>query len=136
VKTVAKEYHGCCDVTFHWFKEEALTLIDELFTEDEAKQLAAYLDGEDDPGLTTITEVSPPADKDALGYGAQAVGGPTDFYMLTKHSDYTLLFAVWGYFDLRGCQTVDRRGIFEDSFLEVDTRIGTARMVDEITPLN
>ena len=159
VKTLEKEHGGCKDVVFYWFKAEeksgarpyheltadyspedehigyAEGAIDEYFTQDEAEQLAAYLDGIGS-GPTTITEVSLPIANNILGYGALPVGGGDDFYMPAKRPDYTLPFAVWGYFDLRGCRLIDGSGIFEHRFLEFNTRDGTARVVGEITPLH
>jgi hypothetical protein len=95
------EYSGHKDVEFIWFKEDAETAWDKLFTEDEAKQLAAYL--MTFPGEITIKGVTQLAD-DAMPYGAIPVGGETDFHMLSKKPGYPLSFSVWGYFDLRSAE--------------------------------
>jgi hypothetical protein len=158
VTTQVKEYCGCKDVTFYWFKSEAKAgerpyrkliadyspgkgyigyaegAIDELFTEGEAKQLAAYLDGNEPEDLTTITEVSLPIGNDRMGHGAIPVGGGQDFLMITERPDYPLPFAVWGYFDLRGCELIDGRGTYGGWFLEFDAKNGTLRRVDKISP--
>ena len=131
VRTTAKEYHGCRDVVFQWFrhampqgqrpyadlikdyepKESDLYtefLIEELFTQDEARQLKDYLDrhhgGE---GETVIKEFPLPVDNCTMGYGCMAVGGGDGFYKLCKESKYSLPFKVWGYYDLRGCTLID-----------------------------
>jgi hypothetical protein len=71
--------------------------VDELFTRDEADQLAQYLQEAHDTDVT-ITEVSTPVPDNIIGVGAIAVGGDCDFYMLSEHDDYTLPFKAWGYY--------------------------------------
>jgi hypothetical protein len=132
VTTVVKEYSGCKDVAFSWFKEKpeagsrpyaqliagypdgcgpgdskayAEEYIDELFTEHEAGQLADYLSTFKD-SVTTIDEVALPVANNVMGFGALPVGRDTDFYMLSRHEAYQLPFSVWGYFDTRFCERV------------------------------
>ena len=157
VTTQVQEYRGCKDVGFCWFKSEAESgvrpyqeliadyspekeyiqyaegHIDELFTEDEAKRLADYL-ADYDCGVTTITEVPLPVSNDAIGVGALAVGGGDDFYMLATAPDYPLPFAVWGYYNLRGCELIDGRGTYGGWFLEFDAKNGILRRVDKTSP--
>ena len=137
VTTVVKEYDGCKDVAFEWFKEKPTGArrpyehliadyphevppecaeryypegyIDELFTEHEAGQLADYLSTFRN-STTTINEVSLPAANNVMGLGDIAVGGGTDFYMLSKRDNYPLPFSVWGYFDKRFCERIDGTG--------------------------
>jgi hypothetical protein len=134
VSTVVKEYSGCKDVAFHWFKEKssgperpyaqlvagwpdncgpgdskayAEGYIDELFSEDEAGQLTGYLSRfAADEGVTTIDEVALPVANNCMGYGALPVGGDNDFYMLSRKKGYPLPFSVWGYYDTRHCPLV------------------------------
>jgi len=91
------------------YAEEA---IDELFTEDEANQLAAYLDAFGEEHVTTIKEAALPIPKNMMGVGAIPVGGGDDFYMLCKQQEYFLPFEVWGYFDLVGCELIDGRDVY------------------------
>jgi hypothetical protein len=80
--------------------------VEELFTWDEAQQLVAYL--KDFPDSTTVVEEYPlPIENNWIGFGARAVGGGDDFYMLSEAPGYSLPFKVWGYFDLVGCTRVD-----------------------------
>lgn len=131
VKTVVEIYHGHRDVAFHWFAccrrrplpyaeliagyEEAdglgyaELLLDELFDRTEAEALVAYLDREHrGAGKTTIEAVKLPIARNIMGYGAMAVGGSDDFFALDKQPGYSLPFRVWGYYDLRGCEPVDK----------------------------
>jgi hypothetical protein len=121
VTSTAKEYHEYKNVPFVWFREGkrpgpprpygelikdydvndeyrfyAEHYIDELFTEDEARQLKDFLDSEyGEDATTTITEVQLPFDKNLAGVGSLAVGGGDDFYMLSKAPGYSLPFSVW-----------------------------------------
>ena len=101
VDTIVKEFQDCKDVNFRWFYSNDRPqprrpyaelvknytpdpytegYIDELFSEDEARQLKQYLDREHgDAGTTTITEVSLPVANNIGGVGAIAVGGGDDF---------------------------------------------------------
>jgi len=138
VSTRTAQYQGVKDVRFHWFRyktgderrpcyaeliteydpehENAIcaeAIVEELFTEDEAKQLKAYLDEvHGDHGTTVITEHSRPICLNEMGLGAIPYGGGQDCYMLYKEHRYSLPFQVLGYFDLRGREKVDGSGIF------------------------
>jgi hypothetical protein len=104
VTTVLKQYDGCKDVGFHWFRDDKPEgrpyaelisgydpefsfapeeRIDELFTEDEAAQLKAHLDQQyGKAGVTTITEAALPIANNQTGAGSIAVGGGNDFLRL------------------------------------------------------
>ena len=136
VSTIAKEYHGCRDVAFDWFRCErgeprpyaelienydpgddmgyAEGAIDEMFTEAEAVALKAYLDREHGGAVvTTIKEGRLPLPANNMGVGAIPVGGGDDFYMLNRaRPQYDLPFKVWGYFNLVGRELVDGSGVY------------------------
>jgi hypothetical protein len=137
VDTTAGEYSGCKDVNFHWFHSGKRSerrpyaqliegyeptkkyvyycegYIDELFSEDEARQLKEYLDREHgDYDVTTVSEAELPVLDNVMGVGAMPVGGGDDFYMLSKKATYSLPFEVMGYFSLVGCELIDGSGGF------------------------
>jgi hypothetical protein len=132
VRTTAKEYDGCRDVVFEWFRHAmpegrrpyadlirdyepgnpdicyAEGFVEELFTWDEAQQLKEYFDQHHgDVGETVIEEKSLPVENCSMGVGALPVGGGDDFYMLSEKPGYSLPFKVWGYFNLVGCTRID-----------------------------
>jgi hypothetical protein len=132
VRTTAKEYDGCRDVVFQWFRHAmpqgqrpyadlikdyepgdrdaiyAEEFIEELFTWDEARQLKAYLDQHPgDQGDTVIKEMTLPVENNMMGFLAHPVGGGDDFYMLSEKPEYSLPFKVWGYYRLEGCTLID-----------------------------
>jgi hypothetical protein len=135
VDTIVKEYDGCRDVNFRWFyagerlqprpyakliKDHlpsdqwnyAEHYIDELFSEDEARQLKEYLDREHgSEGTTTISEVRLPCSNNMAAVSSMAVGGGNDFYMLWEEQKYSLPFKAEAYFDLVGCQLLDGSGV-------------------------
>jgi hypothetical protein len=141
VDTQVHEYSDCKDVPFTWFNwapehqrpyakliegydpkkwaiHYAEAYVDELFTEDEAKQLKAYLDREHgDAGVTTIREVQLPAPNNRAGVGSMAVGGGDDFHMLFERQDYSLPFKAAAYFDLRNCQLIDGSDVYHERLL-------------------
>jgi hypothetical protein len=132
VVTGVDEYHGHKDVCFQWFfagtrpsglpyaeliedydpDDEnihyAEGAVDEMFTEDEAKQLKSYLDREHGGSRTTIIEAEIPIPNHLMGHGAIPVGGPQDFYQLHNEDRYDLPFEVMGYFDLRQHEPIDK----------------------------
>lgn len=80
-------------------------LVNDLFTEVEAAQLAAYLKAVHDTGVDIAEEPIPIATRSADGFdcmsvSALAVGGPDDFYNLYMHDEYTLQFRVCGYYSM------------------------------------
>lgn len=80
-------------------------IVDELFTPDEADQLAAYLRTPPNVVDVTMTELSAPIPTrmdglDIIPTSAIAVGGCDDMYMLYKHEDYDLPFEVSGYYSV------------------------------------
>ena len=134
VTSVIKQYRGCKDVTFSWFRNEPATgrpyrelvedyqdgdsyqesYIDEAFTREEACALQKYLEDYYGSDLrTTIEHVDLPARTNVAGITTIAVGGADDFYMLDKAADYPLSFSVWGYFNLLGCQMIDGSGEYQ-----------------------
>jgi hypothetical protein len=129
VSTRLKKFDGHEDVGLDWFyddKRHALrpyaelvedydsrnvmaqyneAHIDELFDEDEAKQLLAYLErAHGDDGVSKIKEVKLPAPNNAMALCAIPVGGLQGFYQLHKQKHYDLPFKVEGYYDLRHCE--------------------------------
>ena len=126
VHSVAREYRGRRDVTFHWFitnrdgkpsvpYSEAITnyqagnlyaegAIEEMFTREQADLLVAYL--KNYPSTEHVEPAGLPIPDNRAGYGAAAVGGPTDFYMLADTEGYDLPFSVWGFFDLSRSEAV------------------------------
>jgi hypothetical protein len=82
--------------------------VDELFDKTETDALVAYLEREHGGAETTIEEVNLPLPGNCWGYGDRAVGGSDDFYMLAEEPEYSLPFRVWGYYDLEGCEPVDK----------------------------
>ena len=74
--------------------------VEERFTIDEARSLVDWLreHRDDDAKLTTVDL---PFRKNCMGVGAQAVGGETDFYMISKNPDYDLPFEVFGFYDVK-----------------------------------
>jgi len=107
VRTTAKEFGGCRNVTFYWFRQAmprgrrpyadlirdydpkdqlvayAECLIEELFTEDEAGQLKCWIDRRHGHvGATVIEEEPLPVENRRMGFGAHAVGGGDGFYPL------------------------------------------------------
>jgi hypothetical protein len=151
VTTITREYRGCKNVTFQWFRSEPGTTrrpygelitdydprdehrgyaegaIDELFTADEAAELAAYLDREHgNHAVTTITKADPPIRNDVMGVGAIPVGGGDDFYMLCEKPGYSLRYKVWGYYDLVGCELIDGSDVYRER-LWIINRTGAMR---------
>jgi hypothetical protein len=143
VTTKVREFSGCKNVVFNWFNcmprsrrpYEGLIknyependhtiytelLIEELFTWDEARQLKDYLDrhhgGE---GETASREEPLPVGNNRMGYGALAVGGGDDFYMLYKEPEYSLPFKVSGYYNLVGCTRTDNSDTYRHRLMIV-----------------
>jgi hypothetical protein len=145
VTSTVKQYSGCKDVHFTWFRNEPaqgrpyseLTknyqqgdfyskgYIDELFTRDEAIALKEYLNRYNG-SVNTIHRVDLPVPNNVAGVGTMAVGGGDDFYMLDKAKDYPLPFSVWGYFDLVGCELIDGSGVYHHRLMLVSSD-GTVR---------
>jgi hypothetical protein len=48
-----------------------------------------------------VEKISLPIPSNIAGFGANAVGGPTDFLMISERDGYPLPFEVLGYYDLR-----------------------------------
>ena len=153
VHTIVKEYAGCKDIKFSWFRneksdrpyaelvkdynpDEAMAAyselaVDELFTFDEANALKQYLDrhhGAEDE--TTIEKAEIPLANNVGGIGAIAVGGGDDFYELHKEPEYSLPFKVEGYFDLVGCELIDEPGETFRHFLFLATVDKDGRVAD------
>jgi hypothetical protein len=139
VNTIVKEYSGCKDVPFVWFRNErvrgerpyaelikdyrpddeyvcyAEACIEGYFDQQEAEQVKAYLDQNyGHEGVTTIGAVELPIPHDSMGVACLPVGGCNDFYMLDRAEGYSLPFSVWGFYDLRGGQRIDERDACDD----------------------
>jgi hypothetical protein len=132
VMTTVKEYRGCKNVRFNWFRcerrasrsyadlienydpsdRDAEGCIDEMFERDEAEALKGYIGQNygELKGITAVEKAELPIANNRLGVGATAVGGGNDFYMLDKSPNYSLPFKVWGYFSLVGCELADGSG--------------------------
>jgi hypothetical protein len=128
VVTMVRQFKGCKDVEFVWFRCEKSDrqhlyadlvenhvgdyyvedYIESLFTEDEARQLKTWLDL-NRGGATTIAEVKVPVPHNAMGVGAIAVGGGQDFLVLR---DCSLPFKVMAYYDLRYRERFDGFGLY------------------------
>jgi hypothetical protein len=68
---------------------DAEAQVEELFTEEEANELKAYLDrNHNDP--TTISEAKLPIGRDTFGVGSIPVGGGYDFLMVYERPGYPL----------------------------------------------
>ncbi len=93
-----------------WNEQDyAVADINECLTEDELAALTRYLRQAHNENLES-KEVDLPAPilsesgAGVLPLGAIAVGGGTDFYMLSEESEYDLPVKIWGYFDVRDCE--------------------------------
>jgi hypothetical protein len=134
VMTKVPEFRGCKDVTFSWFfagerkpgerdyaalisgydpSDElafyARLAVDELFTEQEATALKAFLDEHREGGETIILEEKRPLGRNIAGVSSIAVGGGDDFL---QFRNCPLPFKVEGYFNLRHCELADGSGIY------------------------
>src|SRR5262245_59735695 len=133
VGTTCHRFNGHKDVHFEWFLDEPygeprpyaelingyadeadppyypMGAIDELFTLDQAQALVSYLDRvHGDAGEAKITAAKLPIELNMMGVGAIPTGGGQDFYMLAKEDEYNLPFKVYGYFDLRHHEPIDK----------------------------
>jgi hypothetical protein len=85
---------------------DAEARVEELFAEDDARQLKAYFDqNHDDP--TTIWEAKLPIQQNTTGFGAVPVGGGCDCLIVYERPAYSLPFKVMAYYDLRHHEKVD-----------------------------
>ena len=134
-RTIVKVYKGHRDVAFSWFacrepgffrwphaeliadydrlddecRFYAGDAADDLFDKTEADALAAYLEREHaGEGETTIKEVKLPLPGNIIGLSHIPVGGGTGWHQLNEEPAYSLPFRVWGYYDLRHCEPVDK----------------------------
>jgi hypothetical protein len=107
--------------------------VEELFTDDEARALAAWLRercGDDDS--VTIKPGQLPIRSNMAGLAAIAVGGDTGVLLISKHLDYDLSFEARGFYRLTDCEFDEtlpgaqraRRGFFvsRDESGEVDVQ--------------
>jgi hypothetical protein len=147
VSSRTAEFDGIKNVSFEWFRSKTVrerrahyadliaeydpkhehayfaeARVEELFTEDEAKLLKAYLDEVHGDGDTTtmITEKSCPICFNEMGLSTIPIGGGQSCYLLYKERWYNLPFQVEGYFDLRGCEKVDGSGTYHGYHLVLD----------------
>ena len=154
VQSVVKSYRGCRNVHIAWFIERGESkphrpyaelikdydpsswecqqytegAIDDMFTEEEAVQLKEYLErANGDQATTTIHEVELPIEKLEMSPGAMPAGGGCDFLMLFKRAGYPLPFEVWGYFDLRHCESLDGSDVYHHQ--APDSRVNSAEEI-------
>jgi hypothetical protein len=76
------------------------SVTEETFTEEQAKRLIAYIEGNHKDTEVYMKPAMQP-EPHQMGVGAIPVGGGTDFYMFCKEPEYNLDFKVYGYFDVR-----------------------------------
>jgi hypothetical protein len=88
------------DFDFGYAKEH----INEMFSEDEANQLKAYLDANKGEHSTTVEPAHLPVSTNELGPGCVPVGGPQGFYTGLEGK---LPFETWAYYDVRDCERVE-----------------------------
>jgi hypothetical protein len=90
---------------------DAEAQVEQLFTEQEAKQLKDYLNqNHDDP--TTISEAKLPIQQNTMGFGAIPCGGGCDCLIVYERPGYPLPFKVMAYYDLRYHEKVEGSGLY------------------------
>lgn len=131
---IADEYRGYKRVSFALFKQDQteetsraraiqagitnqalledlyfLSQIEEMFTAQEIEVLKEFFSLWEGVEL----EIKPAREpvKDGWGVGANAVGGPTDFYMFSEMEGYPLPFKVWGYYNLEFSERAGQQGL-------------------------
>jgi hypothetical protein len=95
--------------------EYAASQLDELFTEEQAHQLAAYLKAQhdDDAEITPVELPIQPAlmpdgsRKHYAGVSFLPLGGPDDIYMLYREPEYSLPFKVGGFYSVDELEPVE-----------------------------
>lgn len=133
VKSVYKKLKGFTNVPFYWFyggrrtparpyadlianygedvegdvlhrhRELSENAIDELFTEDEAKQLVAYLQHEEEDGdqaTITVEEEPLPISNNSIPIAYAPCNRETGIVKLAENAGYSLPFKVAGRFNL------------------------------------
>jgi hypothetical protein len=126
VRSTVKEFRGHRDVCLNWFMSRraqpvapyadliadyaeiehefrcyAEWLVDEMFTEDEANALFAWLQ-QNREGENAIERIPTPIKaKHEMGYGSIPVGDLEDLLVISKADDWNLPFEALGYYDLR-----------------------------------
>jgi hypothetical protein len=133
VSTIVREYRRHKNVLFEWFYESYGTrdlpfaellvdydpsddefnvyrrsAVDELFTEQQAEALKAYIDSWYCGTVTTICEAALPVERGRCGCSVLPVGGLTGFLDLYDDPAYTLPFRVAAHYDLRPCELAEQ----------------------------
>ena len=90
---------------------------DQMFTDDEALQFAAYLKFAHNTEVIISEEAVPipsrKGDAQIIGVGSLAVGGNSDFHMLDREPGYSLPFPVWGYYHILDQEVVEEPSLAE-----------------------
>jgi hypothetical protein len=76
--------------------------VDELFTEDEAKQLIEWVRSRRGDATATLIPVELPVQPNEMPFYAIPSGGGPDFLMISDSDDYDLPFKAKGFHDVRG----------------------------------
>jgi hypothetical protein len=99
----AEQFAGFCDLTDPYSRG----VIQESFTADEALQFSAYLK-ENHKSDVRIESTQLPVPPNVMCTAAIAVGGTTDFHMLSEEEGYSLPFGVWGFYDVCDARLIAR----------------------------
>lgn len=152
VITTVKEYSGCKNVIFRWFRQPmpqgqrpyadlikdyepgnpafyaTQVFVEELFTWDEAQQLKTYLDQHhEDQGDTVFKEATLPVENDIPPF---EVGD--SFCMLSEEPEYSLPFKVVGLFNLVGCTLDGEASEMELGKPLAAVKEAAAQMLDDV----
>ena len=149
LKTVVPEFGPCKDVTFWWIKDrpepsgrpyaeliadyhppkpghlviDAHVAVDESFTEEEARQLKAYLERfHGHEGVTAIQEIELPipGNVQAIYDIACSVGNEGFYKGLLTESTYDLPFDAIAYYNFEDCELRDGSGrLFQHRYSRV-----------------
>ena len=79
-----------------------------LFNWEEVEAMREYFKDWEDMQIFNYSEVCFPIRNNIIGVMGLAVGGLDDFYMFSKAKGYPLKFKVWGYYDLRYCESIEK----------------------------
>jgi hypothetical protein len=133
VSITVKEYRGYKNVRFHLFhpemdRREIARLLEpfgpsednretqyvgsyvmDTFHGGEVIDLENYFKHWDD--ITFEASAAKKPKGTYIGFDAMPVGGGTDFYMFSDNDNYPLNFKVWGYFDIRDCESTSKQRV-------------------------
>lgn len=120
----AMEGYGRLEGSDKFYAQHSLL---ELFTEQELKQLQAYLLLAHDDREGLAEEVSLPIESRSFPLSGYVVGGSSDFYELYREPLYSLPFRVIGLFDTRGYEVIGPEELEEPSLEEQIAQAGSQR---------